>query len=331
MAKIQSKSAIFVNYMKYDVFISYSRRDSKIVESICDALTEAGISFFIDKEGISAGANFPEVLARTIDSATVFLLVAGDNAYKSKFTKAEILYAFNHKRSGCIVPYIIDDTPMPSDLEFLLGNVNWLYSKKCPVSGLPAEIRKALDNPDSGTIAGRKVHKKWYLWLLVPIVLAAAAAVAKIVMDDKEQEARTASALMDRQRYEQLLHDADSLIREADRMGREANAIETTGLQIAALRDASAVLERSDSIRVLHSADEHIGLFNRDNTALYKKINACLDSIHTAWKNYALDSWSLYKVTHSESEAQNALDCIEHALAIKPNEELESIKFQLTK
>ena len=327
MAKNQSKSAIFVNYMKYDVFISYSRRDSKIVESICDALTEAGISFFIDKEGISAGANFPEVLARTIDSATVFLLVAGDNAYKSKFTKAEILYAFNHKRSGCIVPYLIDDTPMPADLEFLLGNVNWLYSKKCPVSGLPAEIRKALDNPDSGTIAGRKVRKKWYLWLLVPIVLAAAAAVAKIVMDNNEQEARTSAALLDRQHYEQLLHDADSLIRESDRMSRESNAIETTDLQIAVLRQAGVVLERSDSIR----GDEHVGLFNRDNAALYKKMNARLDSIHTAWKNFALDSWSLYKVTGSDSEAQIALECIEHALAIKPSEELESIKTKLTK
>ncbi len=317
--------------MKYDVFISYSRRDSKIVESICDALTGAGISFFIDKEGISAGANFPEVLARTIDSATVFLLVAGDNAYKSKFTKAEILYAFNHKRSGCIVPYIIDDTPMPSDLEFLLGNVNWLYSKNCPVAGLPAEIRKALDNPDSGTIAGRKVRRKWYLWLLLPIVIAAAAAVAKMVMDDKAQEARKSAALQDRQAYEQCLRDADSLIHVSDAMSRESNAIETTELQIAALRDAGAVLERSDSIRQLHSVDEHAGLFNRDNAGLYRKINSRLDSIHTAWKNYALDSWSLYQVTGSSSEAQITRECIEHALSIKPDPELESIKSKLTK
>ena len=317
--------------MRYDVFISYSRKDSKVAEDICSALTAAGISFFIDKEGISAGANFPEVLARTIDASTVFLLVAGDNAYKSKFTKAEILYAFNHKRSGCILPYLIDDTPMPSDLEFLLGNVNWLYSKNCPVADLPAEIRKALANPDIGTVAGRKVRKKWYLWLLVPVVLAAAAGVAKVVIDNQALEARKTAALRDRQNYENCLLEADSLIRVADKMSRAANSLETTVLQIAALRDAGAVLERSDSIKAIHSGDEHAGLFNRDNAALYRKVEVRLDSMHRTWKDYALDSWSLYMVTHSASEAQNALECIENALSIKPNEELESIKTQLTK
>ena len=36
--------------MNYDVFISYSRRDSKIAEEICSALTDAGLTFFIDAE-----------------------------------------------------------------------------------------------------------------------------------------------------------------------------------------------------------------------------------------------------------------------------------------
>lgn len=317
--------------MQYDVFISYSRKDSKTAEAICEALSQAGISFFIDKEGIAGGANFPEVLARTIDSSTVFLLVASENAYNSKFTKAEILYAFNHKRSGCILPYLIDDCPMPSDLEFLLGNVNWLYSKNCPVSALPGEVRKALDNPDSGTIAGRKVRKKWYLWLLVPIVLAAAAGVAKVIIDDQHRKSAQAAALRDRDSYEQCLDEADSLIKSANAMSRADNAIETTAAQIAALKAAGALLERSDSIRALYARDEHIGLFSRSNSELYKIINEKLDSMHQAWTEYALDSWDLYKVTHSASEADNTLDCIEHALAIKPNAQLESIKNKLAK
>lgn len=315
--------------MQYDVFISYSRRDTKTAEAICDALSQAGISFFIDKEGIAAGANFPEVLARTIDSATVFLLLASENAYKSKFTKAEILYAFNHKRSGCILPYLIDDCPMPSDLEFLLGNVNWLYSKNCPVTELPAEVRKALDNPDSGTIAGRKVRRKWYLWLLAPIVIAAAAGVAKVVIDNRNADARKAAALLDRQRYEQCLQEADSLISEAGRMSRADNTIETTSRQIATLHAAEAALERSDSIRAIHALDEHIALFNRSNVDLYEKVDSKLDSMHLAWTQYALDSWDLYNITNSKSEAQNTLDCIEHALSIKPNSELEYIKNRL--
>lgn len=317
--------------MKYDVFISYSRRDTKVAEAICSALSAAGISFFIDKEGIAAGANFPEVLARNIDSATVFLLVASDNAYKSKFTKAEILYAFNHKRSGCIIPYLIDDTPMPSDLEFLLGNMNWLYEKKCPVESLPVEVRKALDNPDSGTIAGHKVHKRWYLWLLIPVILATAAGVAYMIKNDRDEQASQTEALQDRQRYEQFIGEADSLIRAANAKGRSADWIETTYEQIADLRAAKAALERSDSVRAIHSQDEHVVLFNIDNSGAYRTISERLDSIRAAWKTYALDSWDLYQTTRSRAEAQNALDCIEYALAIRPDEELEAIKSKLTK
>ena len=36
--------------MAYDVFISYSRKDAKIADEICTALSAAGLTFFIDKE-----------------------------------------------------------------------------------------------------------------------------------------------------------------------------------------------------------------------------------------------------------------------------------------
>ena len=319
--------------MKYDVFISYSRRDTKVADAICDALSASGISFFIDKEGIAAGANFPEVLARTIDSATVFLLVASENAYKSKFTKAEILYAFNHKRSGCIIPYIIDDFPMPSDLEFLLGNVNWLFSKKTPMSALPAEVQKALDNPDQGTIGGRKVRKMWWLWLLVPLVLGVAAYVAYQsyldLQEDKKVQVEKAVADADYDCYAGLISEADSLISAAGKLSRKGNTIETTSEQIANLKQASVLLERSDSLKNCHRNQVYFNNFDIDIAPKERLIRSKLDSMHVAWTEYALDSWSLYQVTRSKSEAQNTLYCIENALSIKPNTELETIKTKI--
>ena len=319
--------------MKYDVFISYSRRDTKVADSICEALSAAGISFFIDKEGIAAGANFPEVLARTIDSATVFLLVASENAYKSKFTKAEILYAFNHKRSGCIIPYLIDDYPMPSDLEFLLGNVNWLFSKKTPVTGLPAEVRKALDNPDQGTIGGRKVRKMWYLWLLIPVVLGVAGYVAyQSVQDNKKEKAEQAvkaAADADYGIYESYIQQADSLVSAATALGKQANTLETTSEQIADLQGAAVLLERSDSIKAAQKGGPYYSMFDTDTAPAERIIREKLDSMHSVWAEYARDSWELYQITRSKSEAENTLYCIEHALAIKPNAELETIKSKI--
>ena len=314
--------------MKYDVFISYSRRDTAKAEAICSALTEAGISFFIDKEGISGGENFPEALASNIDNSRVFMLLASENSYKSKFTKAEILYAFNHLRSGCILPYLIDNSEMPSDLEFLLGNVNWIDSAKCPPSKLPEEVRRILDRPDTGTIGGRKVRRKWPLWALLAVVAVALGALIFSMLwqrNDKED------ALQDYRNYETFIRQADSLASEAARLGSLPNTIQTTSEQILALKGAVAAIDKADSVRRLHSGDEHIALFNSNSGTLLKTVNSRLDSMHTAWTGYAKESYNLYKITRSPSERQNVLDCIGHALSIKGNKELEELKNAITR
>ena len=38
--------------MKYNVFISYSRKDTKTVDKICNAFDKNGITYFIDRIGI---------------------------------------------------------------------------------------------------------------------------------------------------------------------------------------------------------------------------------------------------------------------------------------
>ena len=40
---------------KYDVFISYSRKDTEVADKICSALDRAGLSYFIDRQGIGGG------------------------------------------------------------------------------------------------------------------------------------------------------------------------------------------------------------------------------------------------------------------------------------
>lgn len=50
--------------MKYDVFISYSWADREVVDKIQEALKNAGISYFIDLDGISGGNCIPDVLAQ---------------------------------------------------------------------------------------------------------------------------------------------------------------------------------------------------------------------------------------------------------------------------
>jgi hypothetical protein len=256
--------------------------------------------------------------------------MASKNAYASRFTQAEILHAFKHKRSGCIIPYLLDNSPMPSDLEFLLGNTNWVDSAVTPVKDLPDVIRKALSNPNKGTVGGRKVRRKWYMWLLVPILIAAVAAIVAIVSKDMKDKAAEQEALAHRAAFQACIEKSDSLYSAAISMGRGERAIETTRQQIDDLKDAQAELQAADSIKALHSADGFVGLFP-DYGPRPAEIKSALDSIHNVWRSYAMESYDLWRITHSASEAENALECINYALSVKPAPGLETIKKELTK
>lgn len=119
--------------MEYDVFISYSRRDTAVADRICAAFDRAGITYFIDRQGIGGGMEFPRVLAEAILGCRKFLFLASAHSYVSKFTNSEITFAFNKKERDSILPYRIDDSRMPLDLEFVFCNINWRNIGEHPI------------------------------------------------------------------------------------------------------------------------------------------------------------------------------------------------------
>ena len=119
---------------KYDVFISYSRKDSAIADEICKAFDRVGITYFIDRQGIGGGNEFPLELATSILNSQVFLLLGSKNSYESKYTNAEIHFAFKKKEQKSILPYILDDTPMPLEIDFILSTINWRKYQEHPIN-----------------------------------------------------------------------------------------------------------------------------------------------------------------------------------------------------
>ena len=119
--------------MKYDVFISYSRKDTAIADRICSAFDKAGITYFIDRQSIGGGFEFPVVLAEAIIDSQVTLFLASKNSYDSKFTNAELTFAFNEKPKNSILPYIIDGSTMPPALRFVFSSINWRTIESHPI------------------------------------------------------------------------------------------------------------------------------------------------------------------------------------------------------
>lgn len=137
---------------KFDIFISYSRKDTAIADQICAALDSVGISYFIDRQGIGGGFEFPAVLAENIVNSKIFLLLASKNSYESKFTMSEIVFAFNKKPKNAILPYIIDNSSLPISLEFVFAGINWRNMTDHPIDPtLVDDLLKML---------GRKREKK---------------------------------------------------------------------------------------------------------------------------------------------------------------------------
>lgn len=118
---------------KYDVFISYSRKDNVIADKICTSMDKVGITYFIDRQGIGGGLEFPLVLAKAIRESELFLFLGSKNSYCSKFTINEITYAFNKKERNRILPYIVDSSCLPEDLEFVFAGINWRILDNHPI------------------------------------------------------------------------------------------------------------------------------------------------------------------------------------------------------
>ena len=80
--------------MKYDVFISYSRKDFDEVSSILESLKMAipGLTYWFDITGIESGDEFEEKIIAAIDNSTYVLFALSENSIQSKWTKDECVF-----------------------------------------------------------------------------------------------------------------------------------------------------------------------------------------------------------------------------------------------
>ncbi len=128
---------------KYDVFISYSRHDyvddhenvipNNEVSKIMEALTDAGITYWIDKEGIYSGDKFTEELPKIIKLAPIFVYLSTANANKSKYTSKEIAIADEYGKY--IIPVRIDMTPYSEKVIFRIADVSFIKYAVNPAKG----------------------------------------------------------------------------------------------------------------------------------------------------------------------------------------------------
>lgn len=70
--------------MNADIFISYSRRDKKLVEKLYDAFTNLGKKVWYDRNNLAVGANFMEDINYAIKTARYFIPVFSKNVTEER-------------------------------------------------------------------------------------------------------------------------------------------------------------------------------------------------------------------------------------------------------
>lgn len=162
--------------MQYDVFISYSRKDIAAAETLCRALDEAGVKYWIDRN-MHGSVNFLSEITRYIRNAKAVLFIASDNSAKSEWTQKEILYALKHKKT--IIPYRLGKFHFEEneELDFVFTNVQWIDSLEAVVDtlqklGLTHQKRVVPPTPPTPPQPTEPRRHKW-LWALalMPLLL----------------------------------------------------------------------------------------------------------------------------------------------------------------
>lgn len=97
------------------IFLSYCRKDSKIVNSIVRALKAANHKIWLDKE-IEGGGDIPEQIFSNIIRSDIFCVVLSPNAIKSNWVKKELSAAvkmgIDYEKPD-IIPLYVKKTSIP--------------------------------------------------------------------------------------------------------------------------------------------------------------------------------------------------------------------------
>lgn len=110
--------------MKYDVFISYSRKDSEIVKRFADELHKAGYRCWLDVDGVETGDEFKSKIVTAIKESELFLFFSSEASNRSPWTVKEVNVAVSLKKT--IIPIKLDATVYNDSLLFDLAGLDFI-------------------------------------------------------------------------------------------------------------------------------------------------------------------------------------------------------------
>ena len=109
---------------KYDIFISYSRKDFDEVNAIVEMLKSRipTLNCWFDITGIESGDEFEDKIITAIDNSSYVLFALSDNAIESKYAKKEVMYAQAIETK--VIPLLLKDSQLKGWFLFNFGRID---------------------------------------------------------------------------------------------------------------------------------------------------------------------------------------------------------------
>ena len=109
---------------KYDVFISYSSLDKKVVEGLCAYLEQHKIRCFVAYRDIPVCEPWPTHITEALSESQMMVVVFSKNFNHSKEVDRELTIA--SKKKMPILTFRLSDEEFKGTKEYYLSNINWI-------------------------------------------------------------------------------------------------------------------------------------------------------------------------------------------------------------
>lgn len=134
---------------KYDVFISYSRRDyvdesynvipGNAIAEIQNVFDENGITYWSDKDGIYSGQEFIEIITGAIAESKMLIFISSKHSNESMWTAGEIFEALDGEKA--IIPVKIDNSQYNKKFKLLIRPLDYIDYQENPQNALKDLLR----------------------------------------------------------------------------------------------------------------------------------------------------------------------------------------------
>src|SRR5215207_4762260 len=106
------------------VFTSYSRRDTEVVDTIVGKMSEAGIRVWVDRSAIKAGNTWRVQIVEAIDTCAAFVLMLSPNSTASDNVRKEIDLSQDAGRT--IFAVMLAPVKLPAEIRYQLAGLQFI-------------------------------------------------------------------------------------------------------------------------------------------------------------------------------------------------------------